>query len=408
MYLRAALGAFVLVAPAWGAPTLVPITKHAGSVKSSSYIVFVLSRLLCVFITDSLIPPSTFQDAASKDAFLKTGPTFAQSGSSVTYNYEIIPATAMVLNSPEDLRLVQGFVGVKSIEPDSIASIHYEVGLDGVEVLDHQPSAPSPEQLEKRWDNGLALTFDPQGIYVEHSCFGGRAKWGATFGGYADKDGNGHGTHTAGTAICSDFEPGVAGKAEMLAVKVLSDAGSGAISDVIAGIDWSAKHFQSSASKLAIATMSLGGLPNDAVDKAVQSAIDMGLHFTIAAGNSNADASTSSPARVQSANTIGAVDSKKQKASFSNYGALIDVWYYGVDVVSAWIDGPDSNKTLSGTSMATPGVAALLASALGNYGQMTPEDLSNKLKEQAVDEVTFAPVDAPAMVVSTHKLAQPW
>ncbi|KAG8714322.1 subtilisin-like serine protease [Ceratobasidium sp. 394] len=391
MYLRAALGAFVLVAPAWGAPTLVPITKHAGSVKSSSYIV-------------------TFQDAASKNAFLKTGPTFAQSGSSVTYNYEIIPATAMVLNSPEDLRLVQGFVGVKSIEPDSIASIHYEVGLDGVEVLDHQPSAPSPEQLEKRWDNGSGVTIYgiDTGIYVEHSCFGGRAKWGATFGGYADKDGNGHGTHTAGTAICSDFEPGVAGKAEMLAVKVLSDAGSGAISDVIAGIDWSAKHFQSSASKLAIATMSLGGLPNDAVDKAVQSAIDMGLHFTIAAGNSNADASTSSPARVQSANTIGAVDSKKQKASFSNYGALIDVWYYGVDVVSAWIDGPDSNKTLSGTSMATPGVAALLASALGNYGQMTPEDLSNKLKEQAVDEVTFAPVDAPAMVVSTHKLAQPW
>jgi cerevisin len=68
------------------------------------------------------------------------------------------------------------------------------------------------------------------GIYTAHSQFGGRARWGITYGGYANADGNGHGTHVSGTVGGSQF--GVAKSVSLIAVKVLSDAGSGAYSDM--------------------------------------------------------------------------------------------------------------------------------------------------------------------------------
>lgn len=71
---------------------------------------------------------------------------------------------------------------------------------------------------------------------------------------------------------------------------------------------------------VAVATMSLGGSASTSIDSAVSTAISGGLHFTIAAGNSNVDASSTSPARVAAANTVGAIDSSNAKASFSNYG----------------------------------------------------------------------------------------
>jgi len=70
--------------------------------------------------------------------------------------------------------------------------------------------------------------------------------------------------------------------------------------------------------------MSLGGSAASTLDSAVSTAIAGGLHFTIAAGNSNVDASTTSPARVSTANTVGAIDSANAKASFSNYGSIVE------------------------------------------------------------------------------------
>lgn len=133
---------------------------------------------------------------------------------------------------------------------------------------------------------------------------------------------------------------------------MLSDGGSGAYSDVIMGVQYAQKQSQDSG-KPSIATMSLGGPNSQALDDAVKAAIASGLHFTIAAGNSNMPAETSSPADVEAANTIGAVDSTNQKASFSNYGKLIDVWAPGVNINSAWIGSPNANNTISGTSMST-------------------------------------------------------
>ncbi|KAG8696030.1 subtilisin-like serine protease [Ceratobasidium sp. 394] len=389
MHFSTALGAFVLAVPILGAPALVPIIKRSGPVKPSSYLV-------------------TFKDVASKDAFMKTGPKFTQSGSSVVYDYSLIPAAAMTLGQ-DDMNLVRGWPGIKSIEQDGIMSINYEVGLDGLDMAGYQRnSGPATQVMERdgpAGGAGVTVYGIDTGIYTAHNSFGGRAIWGATFGGYADADGNGHGTHTAGTAVGQKYSPAGATAANIIAVKVLSDAGSGSTSDVVMGVDFAFKRFKETGSP-SIATMSLGGFVSDALDDAVGAAIEGGLHFTVAAGNSNVDANTSSPARVKEANTIGAVDSTNTKASFSNYGPVLDVWAPGVNITSAWIGNPNAENTISGTSMATPAVAGYLAVALGEYGQKEPSVLSDMLKKSAADKVKFGPTDTLAQLSSNHLLVQ--
>ncbi|QRW16756.1 mitochondrial carrier protein [Rhizoctonia solani] len=94
-----------------------------------------------------------------------------------------------------------------------------------------------------------------------------------------------------------------------VAVKVCSDSGSCATSDIVSGVNYAYAQFKANG-KPSVATMSLGGSASTSIDSAVSTAISGGLHFTIAAGNSNVNAANTSPARVAAANTIGAIDSK--------------------------------------------------------------------------------------------------
>ncbi|KAG5640674.1 hypothetical protein DXG03_007590 [Asterophora parasitica] len=229
---------------------------------------------------------------------------------------------------------------------------------------------------------GVDVYVVDTGIYTAHSDFGGRARWGATFGGYPDTDGNGHGTHVAGIVAGTQF--GVAKAANVIAVKVLSGFGSGSISDVISGLDWVASSVAASG-RPSIATLALAiGSTSIPLDNAVTSLVDRGIHVTVAAGNSNTDAGSTSPARAAGAITVGASTITDARASFSNYGAVVDIFAPGENIISAWIGSTTATNNLSGTSIATPHVAGLVAYLISKHGNSPPAAITALIKSLSV------------------------
>jgi serine protease len=210
------------------------------------------------------------------------------------------------------------------------------------------------------------------------------------FAGGQSSDCNGHGTHVAGTIAAIHNTSGVVGvapNAPLVSVKVLGCAGSGSTSGVIAGVDW----VRANASKPAVANMSLGGSASQALDDAVRNAAASGVVFAIAAGNSGADACSSSPARAGGTNgviTTAATDQADDEASWSNYGTCVDIWAPGVNIVSTKLGG--GTTTMSGTSMASPHVAGTAARYLALHPSATPADVEAGLESDALTPGTFS------------------
>lgn len=218
--------------------------------------------------------------------------------------------------------------------------------------------------VEAYTGTGVAWVID-SGIDLDHpdlNVDASRAFNAFTSGqdGNSADDGNGHGTHVAGTiaALNNNFGVvGVAPGATVIPVKVLDSRGSGSYSGVIAGVD----HVGANGNSGDVANMSLGGPVSQALDDAVLAASSNGIKFSLAAGNESTSATNSSPARVNGANivTISAMDSSDRFASFSNYGnPPVDYAAPGVSVKSTWKGG--GYNTISGTSMAAPHVAGIL------------------------------------------------
>ncbi len=194
-----------------------------------------------------------------------------------------------------------------------------------------------------------------------------------------DEDGNGHGTHCAGTIGSRRY--GVAKKANLIAVKVLGSNGSGSMSDVVGGVVWASDQAAKAAAKAraeyaatgytahkgSVANMSLGGGKSKALDQAVNAAVDNGMHFAVAAGNDNKDACNYSPAAAEKAVTVGASTIGDERAYFSNYGTCVDVFAPGLSILSTWTGSKTATNTISGTSMASPHTAGMLAYLLSLY-----------------------------------------
>jgi len=106
----------------------------------------------------------------------------------------------------------------------------------------------------------------------------------------------------------------------------------------------------------------------------------------VAAGNDGTDAGSTSPARVPEAITVGASDVNDEIAYFSNYGEVVDIFGPGVDIISTWNTGDTSTNSISGTSMATPHVAGLVAYLIGHNGNSSPEAMSAALKDLATSD----------------------
>ena len=204
------------------------------------------------------------------------------------------------------------------------------------------------------------------GIWTLHPEFGGRADNVYDALGVTGEDCNGHGTHVAGTIGAATY--GVAKAVSLHGVRVLSCAGIGLNSDVIAGVDWVTANHASPA----VANMSLGGGKSAALDQAVTSLWNSGVFLAVAAGNDNADACNASPAGASGVFTVAASDKTDAKASYSNWGTCVEAYGPGSAIKSTYLAG--LTMTLSGTSMATPhvtGVAALYKAANGDQPSAT-------------------------------------
>jgi subtilisin family serine protease len=226
---------------------------------------------------------------------------------------------------------------------------------------------------------GVTAFVIDTGIRATHTQFGGRVSSGWDF---VDGDANatdcaGHGTHVAGTIGGRTF--GVAKSVTLVPVRVLDCDGGGYTSDVIAGIDWAVQH----ESGPSVINLSLGGGVSDQLDAAVAAAVAAGIPVVVAAGNESRDACQSSPARAPSAITVAASDRYDRRAWFSNYGRCVDVFAPGVDVTSASVDSDTATWTDSGTSMAAPHAAGIVARMLETTPGLSSSAVSSQLINQA-------------------------
>ncbi|PGH11160.1 hypothetical protein AJ80_07262 [Polytolypa hystricis UAMH7299] len=227
------------------------------------------------------------------------------------------------------------------------------------------------------------------GININHVEFEGRASLGysAVTGDHIDDAG--HGTHVAGTIGGKTY--GVSKKANLISVKVFRGA-SGFVSDVLEGFDWAANDIVSKGrTNKAVINMSLGGGLSTAFNSAVETAYSAGVLSVVAAGNDNANAQNYSPASAPNAFTVGSITEANSRSSFSNYGAVLDIFAPGSGVLSAYIGSDTATRSLDGTSMASPHVAGVALYLYSLEKLAGPAEVTARLKALATRDVVSNP-----------------
>ncbi len=197
-------------------------------------------------------------------------------------------------------------------------------------------------------------------------------------------DGFGHGTHVAGTIAAADNTIGVVGGAPhstVVPVRVLNCQGSGSYATVAEGVLWASDQ-SPSGGRAQVINLSLGGSsPSSTLQTAIDTAVSRGVVVVAAAGNNNST-SPLYPAAYPGVVAVGAVDSTAAaKASYSNYGTYVDVAAAGTNVWSTLRTLNYGYK--SGTSMATPHVAAIAALVVQQCPSYTPDDVLARLTATA-------------------------
>jgi thermitase len=183
-------------------------------------------------------------------------------------------------------------------------------------------------------------------------------------------DGNGHGTHVAGTVAAetsnSTGGAGTCPECKVLAVRVLNNQGSGSLDVIAKGITYAANNGAK------VINLSLGGPHASTMENAVNYAWGKGSFLACAAGNSNTSSTAKAyPAAYNNCFAIASTTSWDARSSFSNYGTWVEVAAPGSDIYSTWLGS--GYKTINGTSMATPhvaGLAGLLSSKGLNNSQI--------------------------------------
>ncbi|TQS34502.1 hypothetical protein Golomagni_05111 [Golovinomyces magnicellulatus] len=275
---------------------------------------------------------------------------------------------AMCLEAEDSMIINIGSASeVAYIEADTRMSIQHTVVQENAPVGLSRLSHPSTSSsLDYRFDDdgdgeGVVVYVLDTGIRTTHEDFGNRAELVANFIDDVDTDENGHGSHVAGIIAGQRF--GVAKKASILGIKVLDSKGQGSNAMVLQGIQYvAADVMRRGIAGKAVVNISIGGPKSEALNAAIEALNKDGVVVVVAAGNSNKDVASISPASASSAITVGAIDARNDtRARFSNFGEKVDIFAAGVKVESVGIKNDHDTKVMSGTSMASPHVAGLAA-----------------------------------------------
>lgn len=296
----------------------------------------------------------------------------------VNREYKQVPALAITVPA-NAIKGLQNNPNVAAVEKDAVATVAAQTQDWGIQRI----NAP------KTWSGGVTgkgvkIAVVDTGIATHDDL---AIAGGVSFTTYTAsyQDDNGHGTHVAGIIGAKNNTigtVGVAPDANIYAVKALDATGSGYVSDIIAGIDWSITN------KMHIINLSLG-LSTDslALKDAVNRAYNQGILVVAAAGNSGtadgAGDSINYPARYDSTIAVAATNNSDARASFSSTGNAVDVAAPGESILSTYIG--NQYVYMSGTSMAAPYVAGNLALLKQTYPTLTASELRTKLERNVVD-----------------------
>ena len=328
-----------------------------------------------------------------------------------TYQYALKGFAAKL--PPQAVEALRRNPNVELVEPDRMVTLAttQDNATWGLDRIDQRDLPLTTTYTYTPTGAGVEVYILDTGIRISHDDFGGRASVGFDALGGDGLDCHGHGTHVAGTVGGTTY--GVAKGVQLIAVRVLNCSGSGSISEVIAGVDWVTQNHVSPA----VVNMSLGADgATPSLENAVRNSIASGVTYSIAAGNSNADACTFSPARVAEAITVGASTSSDARASFSNWGSCLDIFAPGEGITSAWSTSNTAIRTISGTSMAAPHVAGAAALYLERFPGATATQVTSALLANATpDKISNPRSGSPNLLlytgflntVNTPPVAQP-
>lgn len=304
---------------------------------------------------------------------------------------------------------LNGFTATLSASAKKLVESRSEVMLveqDSIDQLDITQLSPPSWGLDRvdqsvevlnssyRYDtsgNGVHAYIIDSGVRTGHEEFAGRMGVGKSFiSDSSIEDCKGHGTHVAG--IIGGITTGLAKAVTLHPLRVSACSGGSKVSAMIAAMNWVAEN----GIKPGVVNISISGKSSTARKIAVDNLVSQGFVVVVSAGNDDDKACKKSPASIASAITVASIIQGDRRSSFSNFGRCIDLFAPGNNIYSALANSNNHYGIASGTSMAAPHVAGVVARYLGQNPTATPDQvwqamLSATLKNKIVDAGTNSP-----------------